>query len=123
MTTEEAFIPNAGAWLRRVGVLALVAIAGTLILGPSMEVLTKFVGPAFLLMLWRSFQRSLTDLPRNARYKSRPMSKRGYAIMATVVVTLSSLPLWILCNKVLIAITLVPALVCVWFSVYLFRGT
>jgi len=123
VTAEEAFVPNTGVWVRRAGVLSLVAVAGLLILGPSTGVLTKFVGPALFLIAQRSFRRSLMDLPRYAQHKRKRMSKRGYAITATVIVGLLSLPLWLLCNKVLIAITLVPALICIWFAVYLFRGT
>ena len=122
MFDGDVITPTTGTWLRRVGVLILVGVAGFLILGPSQEVVTKFVGPVLLLMVWRNFQQTLGQ-NRRTGLAPKPMSKRGYAIMATLLVVLMSLPLWMLCNKALIAITLVPALVCVWFATYLFRGT
>jgi len=121
MTDREA-ASTAGIWGRRVGVLILAGLAGFLILGPSQEVVTKFVGPVLLLMIWRNYQRALAQ-NRRSPLAPKPMSKRGYAIMATLITVPMSLPIWLLCNNALIAITLVPALICIWFGIYLFRGT
>jgi len=117
----ETIAPTAGTWARRGGVLALVGLAGILMMGPSQRVVTDFVGPMLLLMIWRTLSRTLAE--RQASPFATRMSKRGYAIAATLIVALLSLPLWMLCNKVLIAITLVPALICIWFAVYLLRDT
>ena len=122
VTETASFAPTAGTWARRATVLGLIGLAGFLMLGPSVDVVTKFVAPAALLMTWRAIQRGL-PAKRPPHLRPARMSKRDYAIVATLAAALFSLPLWILCNKAWIAITLIPALVCIWFAVYLFRDS
>lgn len=73
-------------------------------------------------MLWRSYQRLLAQDPRRRGRPTKAMSKRAYAVLATVITAMMSLPLWLLCNPALIAITLVPALICAWLAIWLLRG-
>jgi hypothetical protein len=112
--------PSAPTWARRTGVLMLSGMAGLLTLGPHPEVLIKAIGAVLALMIGRAGQRAL--LKQNPDYVEMPISKRGYAVLATTAAAFSW-PIWVLCNKTLVSASLVPALVCVWLAVYLFRGT
>ncbi len=125
MSNADTIRPSAGIWVRRIGVLALAGLAGLLIQGPSLAVISNWVGPMVIVIIWRGYQRSIAET-QALRYPHRarqPLSKRTYALLATLFVLASSLPLWLLCDKLLIAITLLPALVCIWFAIYLLRGT
>jgi hypothetical protein len=81
--------------------------------------------PAAGLMVWRSYVRTqnYNARRRGARISDLPLSKRAYAIIATGFCAMLSLPLWVLCDRAFIAITLVPALICAWFAIWLSRGT
>jgi len=111
-------------WFRRVAVVGLAGLCGLLTTGPSLAV-TKFMLPAIGLMVWRSYVRAgnYNARFRGGRISDAQLSKTAYAIIATGICAILSLPLWILCDRALVAITLVPALICAWFAVYLTRGT
>ncbi len=125
MNGGELSVPTSGTWVRRGAVVALFGFAGLLTLGPTLEVLSTLVVPAVLMIVWRRYQRTMAEARalRTGRPVVPPMSKRSYAVLATICAASLSLPLWILCNKLLIAFTLAPAIICIWFAVYLMRGT
>lgn len=125
MNEVEAAGLKPARWARRATVLVLVGLAAFLVLGPQLEVLTTFVVPVAGLMVLRSMQRRSEErlALRTGSATPQPMSKRAYAIVATLLTAIISLPLWLLCEKALIALTLLPSLVCVWFAVYLLRGS
>lgn len=108
-------------WVRRIAVLALAGLGGLLTTGP-MFALTGFILPFAGLMFWNSYQRLLAQDPRRRGRPVKLMSKRAYAVLATAITAMASLPLWVLCNPALIAITLVPALICIWLAIWLSRG-
>lgn len=114
-------------WFCRFWVLLLASGAMFLLSGPSLESLRTLLSLP-VLMAGRVYQRNSAFLAR-ARPGMlmtsgwQPASKGTYAWAASLFCGLSILPLWFFCDRALIAITLVPALILTWFAIWTYRGT
>ncbi len=120
------------AWVRRGLVMVLFGLAGVLVMGPSVQAIS-FLGPVVTLLclraIWPPLRETIAFSARQRGIVPAPttpqLPKRGYAILATILVACLSFPLWVLCSRdaIFAAVTLIPALVFIWLGTWFVRGT